>query len=255
MSVKSAERVLKIFDLLAENINGLTCKDISKKLGYASSSTFELLKTLHENGYILMTESKKYFLGTRLIRLGNIVNENLDIKNLIKPYLNEIMDILLETTFLGMLSKNKIVYIDKIQSSHTISTNADIGSLKPSYCTGLGKIILAYMSEEKLDAILKDIEMEKYTKNTITDKEEFKIKLNEYKKLGYAIDDEEIEEGLWCLSVPIFNSSGDVQLAISVSGPKERMLAKQELIKKTMLKKSKEISLFLGFIDNNKRRG
>lgn len=248
MGVKSAERVLKIFDLLAEQINGLTCKEISQKLGYAPSSTFELLQTLYENGYILLTENKKYLLGTRLIRLGNIVNENLDIKNLIKPHLNDIMNILFETTFLGMLSKDKIVYIDKIQSSHTIATNAEIGSLKPSYCTGLGKIILAYMHEEKLNRILEEIEMIKYTKNTIVDKEVFRWKLKEYRKLGYAIDDEEIEEGLWCLSVPIFDSSGEVKLAISVSGPKDRMLSKEILIKKTLLRKSKEISLFLGYI-------
>lgn len=244
MGVKSAERVLEIFDLLAKNINGLTCKEISQKLGYATSSTFELLKTLYENGYILMTENKKYLLGTRFIRLGNIVNENLDIKNLIRPYLMEIMNILYETTFLGMLSKDKIVYIDKIQSNHTIATNAEIGSLKPSYCTGLGKIILAYMSKEKLDKILEEIEMIKYTENTIIDKEIFKRKLIEYKKLGYAIDDEEIEEGLWCLSVPIFDSSGEVKLAISVSGPKERMLSKEILIKKHCLEKVKKFLYF-----------
>lgn len=109
MSVKSAERVLEIFNILAENQQGLTCKEISLKLGYASSSTFELLKTMKENGYLLIKENKKYFLGTMLIRLGNIVNNNLDFKNLIKPHLIEIMNILLETTFLGMASKENII--------------------------------------------------------------------------------------------------------------------------------------------------
>lgn len=248
MSVKSAERVLEIFNILAENQQGLTCKEISLKLGYASSSTFELLKTMKENGYLLIKENKKYFLGTMLIRLGNIVNNNLDFKNLIKPHLIEIMNILLETTFLGMASKENIIYVDKVQSSHTVATNANVGSLKPIYCTGLGKIILAYMDKEERDAVIDDFNMIKFTDNTIVDKNAFKSKLDEFKKLGYAIDDEEIENGLWCLAVPLFDSSGKVQLAISVSGPKERMLEKKELIKKTMLKKSKEISEVLGYI-------
>lgn len=248
MSVKSAERVLEIFNILAENQQGLTCKEISSKLGYASSSTFELLKTMKENGYLLIKDNKKYFLGTMLIRLGNIVNNNLDFKNLIKPHLVEIMNILLETTFLGMVSKENIIYVDKVQSSHTVATNANVGSLKPIYCTGLGKIILAYMDKEERDAAIDSLDMIKFTENTIVDKAVFKTKLDEFKKLGYAIDDEEIENGLWCLAVPLFDSSGKVQLAISVSGPKERMLGKKELIKKTLLKKSKEISELLGYI-------
>ena len=248
MGVKSAERVLEIFNILAENQQGLTCKEISLKLGYASSSTFELLKTMKENGYLLIKDNKKYFLGTMLIRLGNIVNNNLDFKNLIKPHLEEIMNILLETTFLGMVSKENIIYVDKVQSSHTVATNANVGSLKPIYCTGLGKIILAYMDKEGRDTIVERLNMVKFTDNTIVDKKIFKEKLNEFKKLGYAIDDEEIEKGLWCLAVPLFDSNGKVQLAISVSGPKERMLGKKELIKKTMLKKSKEISELLGYI-------
>lgn len=248
MGVKSAERVLEIFNILADNPRGMTCKEISGKLGYASSSTFELLKTLLENGYLSINENKKYSLGTMLIRLGNVVNDNLDLKKIIKPHLLELMDIILETIFLGMISKKEIIYIDKVQSSQTVATNANIGSLKPLYCTGLGKVILAHMDKEKVDEILDDMEFVKYTNNTITNKNEFKKKLKEYKRQGYAIDDEEIEEGLWCLSVPIYDSKGEVHLAISTSGPKERMLAKKDFIKDTMLKKSKEISRLLGYI-------
>ena len=245
MSVKSAKRVLEIFNLLAENPRGLTCKEISQKLGYAASSTFELLKTLEENNYLLTNENKKYFLGMMLIRLGNIVSENLDLKKIIKPHLLEIMNTFLETTFLGMITENNIIYIDKVQSNQAVSTNANIGSIKPVYCTGLGKIILANMKEDKLNQLLNTIKFEKYTKNTITDKEKLKEELKKYKKKGYAIDNEEIEEGLWCLAVPIYDSSFEVKMAISISGPKERMLSKKEKIKEFMLKKSKEISKLL----------
>lgn len=248
MSVKSAERVLKIFNLLAENPMGLTCKEISKKLGYAASSTFELLKTLEENRYLLIKENKKYFLGTILIRLGNVVSENLDFKKIIKPHLLEIMDTFLETTFLGMLTENNIIYIDKVQSSQTISTNANVGSIKPAYCTGLGKIILACMEEDELNKLLNTIKFEKYTKNTIINEEKLRKELKKYKKEGYAIDNEEIEEGLWCLAVPIYDSSSKVKMAISISGPKERMLSKKEKIKEVMLRKSKEISKLLGYL-------
>ncbi|MGL4653329.1 IclR family transcriptional regulator [Cetobacterium sp.] len=248
MSVKSAQRVFEIFNVLAESSEGFTCKEIAIKLNYAQSSTFELLQTMKENGYVLMNGSKKYFLGISLIRLGYLVNKRLDLKNIIRPYLLEIMNLLSETTFLGMINKDKITYIDKVQSTQTVATNAGIGSTKPIYCTGLGKAILSFMDENKVKNILKDISMDKFTENTVTDKDEFFKNLKKYKELGYALDDEEIETGLWCLSVPIFNSLGVVELAISVSGPKERMLKKYDLIKEVMIKKGQEISKALGYI-------
>lgn len=248
MSVKSAQRVFEIFNVLAENSEGFTCKEIAIKLGYAQSSTFEILQTMRENGYVLMNENKKYFLGVALIRLGYLVDKRLDLKNIIRPYLLEIMNQLSETTFLGMITQDKVTYIDKVQSNQTVSTNAGIGSAKPIYCTGLGKAILSFMDENKVKDILKDTTMYKFTENTITDKEQFYKNLKKYKELGYALDDEEIEVGLWCLSVPIFNSLGVVELAISVSGPKERMLKKYDFIKEVMIKKGQEISKALGYI-------
>ena len=101
------------------------------------------------------------------------------------------------------------------------------------------------MKEDKLNQLLNTIKFEKYTKNTIIDKGKLKEELKKYKKKGYAIDNEEIEEGLWCLAVPIYDSSFEVKMAISISGPKERMLSKKEKIKEFMLKKSKEISKLL----------
>lgn len=246
MAVKSAERVLRVFEFLTGYPNGLTAKEISTNLGYAPSSTFELLKTLIENDYLVIDENKRYILGPKLIQLGVTAASYLDINKVAKPYLQKLMNVVEETIFLGVLSNEEVVYVDKINSYKTISTNANIGSRKPIYCTGLGKAFLAFMDEEESDKIIEKIEIKKVTPNTVNSKEELLDLVNEYRNLGYAIDDEEIEVGLWCVAAPIYDVNKMIVGAISISGPKERMIQKKELLIKNILKTSKEISIKLG---------
>lgn len=246
MAVKSAERVLRIFECLAGYPDGLTAKEVSTYLNYASSSTFELLKTLSENDYLIMDENKKYILGPKLIQLGVTASNYLNINKVARPYLQKLMEIVEETIFLAILSDDEVVYVDKIDSYKTISTNANVGSRKPIYCTGLGKAFLAFMPEKARDKIIEKIEIKAITSHTVTNKEKLLDKVNKYKKLGYAVDNEEIEVGLCCVAAPIYNESKKMVAAISVSGPKERMSQKKQLIVKTILEISKEISIKLG---------
>lgn len=248
MSVKSAERVLRIFEYLAKYSNGQTINEISNGLGYAPSSTYALVKTLLDNDYLYIDEMKRYTLGPRLIQLGASVSSNMDINKIAQPLLKNTMEELEETIFMAILSKEEIIYIAKETSGKTVTTNADIGSSKPIYCTGLGKVFLTFMENDKKAEILESIEFNKFTDNTVTSKEGLISQLNTFKKQGYAVDNEEIEEGLYCIAVPIFNSSKQVIAALSASGPKERMLAKEKHVIKKMLEVSRLLSYQLGDI-------
>ena len=149
MAVKSAERVLKIFDLLEGSSDGLTNKDISTRLNYAPSSTIALLQTMAENGYLAVDEQKRYSLGGKLVSLGAVAASRFDIGRMATPYLKHLMQTLGETCFLGVLSQGEIVYIAKENCERTINTNAQIGSRKPVYCTGLGKAFLSFLPPEE----------------------------------------------------------------------------------------------------------
>ncbi|WP_122642163.1 IclR family transcriptional regulator [Luxibacter massiliensis] len=247
MAVKSAERVLKIFELLESSSDGLTNKDISSRLQFAPSSTIALLQTMAENGYLSVDEQKRYSLGGKLVSLGAVAASRFDIGRMATPYLKHLMQTLGETSFLGVLSGDEIVYIAKENCERTINTNAQIGSRKPVYCTGLGKAFLAFLPPEESRDIVNKLDFHKYTDNTIMDIQELRSQLQEFRLQGFATDDQEIEENLWCLAVPIYDGYHRMVAAISVSGPKERMMDKKELITQEMLKAGRGLSKELGY--------
>lgn len=252
MTVKSARRVLDIFEMIAKHPNGLTIKEISSLLTIPQSSTHNLLETLLNAGYLYRDEGKKYHLGAKLIHIGSSAMESLDIYDIGTRYLRTLVNNVDETVFMAVLSDNELVYIAKIDSNRSIRTSAQPGKRKPLYCTGLGKSFLAFISEEEKDELLQRIRFKKFTENTITDRLTLEKQLEEYRNLGYSIDDEESEEGLYCLAAPIFGAGGGVIAAISVAGPKERMFSRKEEIIRELKKTSYKISHEMGYRLNNK---
>lgn len=247
MAVKSAERVLKIFELLQDSAEGMTNKEISQKMGFAPSSTLAILQTMEENGYLKIDEAKRYSLGGKLVALGAAAASRQDLSRIAAPYMKYLMQTLGETCFLAVLSDTEIVYIAKERSEQTISTNAQIGSRKPIYCTGLGKAFLSFLPPEESRDIVDKLEFRQYTPHTVKNVEELRKQMQGFRLCGYATDDQEIEEGLWCLAVPIYNGYHRVIAAISVSGPKERMIGKKEQVIREMLKAGRNLSKEFGY--------
>jgi len=234
--------------LLKEYPEGLTSKEIGELLGYAASSTFGLVKTLSENGYLLEHDQKRYTLGAKLIQLGAYASSYLDLNKIAGPVLKRLMETLQETVFMAVLSEEDIVYVAKVDNYRSIATNARLGGRKPIYCTGLGKAFLTFMPGSQREKLIENIKFIPMTPRTITNKEELYQQIQEFQQQGYAIDNEEIEVGLWCAAAPVFNNNGEVEAAISVSGPTERMKNNQELIVKLLLAASAEISEKMGYI-------
>lgn len=247
MAVKSAERVLQIFELLEGSPSGMTNKEISETLGFAPSSTLGILQTMLEHGFLMMDEGKRYSLGGKLVKLGDIAASRFDIGKIAGPHLRYLMNTLGETCFLAVLSGDEIVYIAKEWCEQTINTNANIGSRKPVYCTGLGKAFLAFLPAKESREIIDQLEFKQYTPKTVQNKEELEKQLEHFREQGYSIDSEEIEEGLWCIAVPIYDGSGKMVAAISVSGPIDRMLSKKDRLISELLKTSSTLSGQLGY--------
>lgn len=252
MTVKSAKRVLDIFEILINYPNGLTSNDISEKLGLPPSSTLNLLKTITKESYLIKDPNKKYKLGPKLIPLGTSAMEFMDITEVSSHYLQDLMDLVEETVFLAVLSNNEVVYIMKIDSHQSVRTTAQPGNRKPLHCTGLGKTFLAFMPDKERKSILSQIDLKPFTHNTIVDRNVLHEKLVQYQSLGYSIDDEEGEEGLYCFAAPIFGTNNELIAAISVAGPKERVCTKKDNIIKQIKNTSLAISKDMGYRDERK---
>ncbi|HEY8891190.1 MAG TPA: IclR family transcriptional regulator [Clostridium sp.] len=246
MAVKSAVRALEIFELLAKNKNGLSVVDISKKLNIPQSSVSNLVKTLHDLGYITRDETKKYVLGVRLIQLGAVAMETLDIGVLAKPILQRLVEKVQETVFLAIRAQNEVVYILKIDSNRSVSTTAQPGYHRPLYHTGLGKAFLSSMTKKEQNEILSNIELIPITSHTITNKDTLIEQLEQFRSQGYAIDDEEGENGLYCIATTVSTLDKNIEAAISISGLKTRILSNKNVIIRDLLDSANEISQKLG---------
>ncbi len=246
MAVKSAGRALEIFELLAKNKNGLSIADISKKLNIPQSSTSNLVKTLHDSGYLTRDETKRYVLGVRLIQLGSIAMESLDIGVVAKPILQRLVEKVQETVFLAIRARHEVVYILKIDSNRSVNTTAQPGYHKPLYDTGLGKAFLSAMTEKEQNEILSDVKLTPVTSHTITNKDILMAQLKQFRCQGYAIDDEESEYGLYCIATTVSTVDKNIEAAISIAGLKTRVLPNKDSIIKYVLDSANEITRKLG---------
>src|SRR5699024_593560 len=247
MSVKSAKRVIDVFEILMKYPKGLLSKEISEILEIPQSSTFNLLSTLVKFNYLSRDSYKRYRLGPKLIPLGRSAMQFLDIHEISLPHLKGLCEKVRETVFMAVLSDDELVYIAKEVSDRSIQTAAQPGMKKPLYCTGLGKIFLAFLSFEERKEILDHIDLVPYTEKTIVNRNELEKQLDQYYSDGYSIDDEENEEGLFCIAAPIFGANNSMIAAISVAGPKERVYTKKDFIVKEIKHTASQISAEMGY--------
>lgn len=247
--VQSVDRTLTILEVLSDYSDGLGITDISERVNLHKSTVYRLLSTISYKGYVVQDEeTSKYKITFKLFELGSKKVEKLDLLNCSKPYTKALMESVNEVVHLVIREDTEIVYIDKVEANNTISMASRVGKRNPMYCTATGKGMLAFMPEEEVLKVWNSSKIIKLTKNTNTDFILFKKELQTINKTGYAIDNEENEIGVRCVSAPIFNINGEIAGAVSISGPVHRITEdKIDFISKEVLKYASLISEELGY--------
>lgn len=221
--VQSVARALTILDCFSEN-SQLGISEISADMDLSKSTVFGLVNTLVAYGYLEQAaESKKYKLGIRLFELGSIVQRRMDLRNEARPYCEELAHKYNQTVHLAAYDKGEVVYIDKVDMPDYVIVYSQVGRRAPMHCTGVGKAVLAYLPLEYIHQYVLDKPLVKKTPETITDQQELLQNLEMVRRLGYAVDDEEIGEGLKCVAAPIFDHKGGPVAAVSISGTAGKM--------------------------------
>ena len=211
--------VLNLLEIFCKNCIPMGITELSNLLLEGKSSIFKNIKILEELEYIEQDqESKKYRLTTKLLE---IVNESLKCyygRTKITKYLKTITEKTGETCYFGIKNKkNRIVYVDRFLNDSMIAINTNIGESPLPYCTAHGKALLAFLDTEDIENIVKE-GFEKFTENTVTNKQELFEKLKNIRVNGYAMDEEEREKGFRCIAAPVFNSKKEAIGAIGISG-------------------------------------
>ncbi|MFZ5945563.1 MAG: IclR family transcriptional regulator [Bacillota bacterium] len=248
--VQSVDRALTILEVFDGN-DELGVTEISKRIDLNKSTTYGLLSTLYEKGYIDKRPNGKYCLGLKLLELGQYVQNRLDIRNIARPLLEELCGKYEETIHLVLFNRSEAYYVDKVESARSIVNITQVGKKVSFHASSVGKAILAYMPKEFQEAEL-SLPLHRYTPYTITCPEKLREHLGKVREKGYALDMEEIELGIRCIGVPIRNYTGEIIGAFSCSAPSTRVSSEKlteiiEAVKDTALK----ISRNLGYKGSN----
>ncbi|HHZ16567.1 MAG TPA: IclR family transcriptional regulator [Clostridia bacterium] len=221
--INSVIRTLEIINCLSQ-LGEASVSDVSNCLKMTKSTIHRFLASMKYAGFLEQNpENQKYRLSIKLFEIGNRVIGRLNISEIAKPIMLELAEKTGETVNLAILDGFEVVYIEKCVSQNCLRMDCDIGGRDPAYCTGLGKAMLAFLPEEELDRHLASEKLQAKTINTITVPQALKAELKTIRENGYAVDKEELIQGINCLAAPIRNNENKVVAAISISAPKVRV--------------------------------
>jgi len=249
-TVQSVKRAMLILEELATQKEGLGVTELAKRINLHKSIVHRMLNTLAEIGYVEQSlSSEKYRLGMKLLFLAGAILERMDIRHEAHDLLKELSEKVNETVHLVVPDGYKAIYIDKIDSNKTIRMVSQIGRVAPLHASAVGKAILAFSDDGFVKEVI-ERGLPRFSTNTITDPDQLMQHLKMIREQGYAIDDEENEEGIRCIGAPVFDYTGKVIGAISVSGPTVTVTREKiKEISKSVIDCAKKISHRMGWKD------
>ena len=249
-TVKSLVKALAILGCLAEGEQkSYTLTELSRRLHVHVSTVHRLLVNLLQEGIVEQDPATGgYQLGFRILRMGLCVLSRLDFRRVAQPLLLELNQKTKETVHLAILRDGHSVSIEKYDSPQPVGLDARLGSVMPLHCTGVGKALLAYESEEILHGLSKSPGFKRLTTHTIASLPQLKRELARIRTDGYSVDNEEAVEGLRCVAAPLFDHTGRVIAAFSVAGPATRITSERvPEIARLVCETSRLISYRLGY--------
>ena len=220
--IQSVDRALGILEAFTQDKPEVGVTDISKGLGLNKSTAFGLLTTLERRGYVEQNpDNGRYRLGLKILDLYFAKMAGSDIVSIAHPVLVTLSAQLGETVHLAVYDRGEVVYVDKVEADNALRIASYVGKRNPSYCTGVGKCLLAYQPAAEIDRVLA-AGLERRTPRTIVDPGILRAELASIRARSRAKDDEEFVLGLVCSAAPIHGPDGAVCAAVSVSAPSIR---------------------------------
>jgi len=244
-TIQKAGELLALFD---RDHSEWGVREVAAKLKMAKSSTHDLMASLAKLGFLNKTEDNRYRLGWRLVTLSETLLATTELLREAHPVMEELAAQYQETIHLAVLDDTQAVYVDKLEGKQAVRVElTSLGARLFAHCSALGKVLLAYSSEEEVKRIIQTAGLPRFTPNTITDEDELGQTLAKIRKQGYAYDLEEILPDLCCVSAPIYNHTGQVVAAISMSIPAYRFRRSQTEFREGVMRAAKTISKHLGY--------
>jgi DNA-binding IclR family transcriptional regulator len=217
--IQSVDRAISILEFFTAERHEAGVSDIARTLHLNKSTTFGLLSTLERRGYVEQNpDNGRYRLGLKSIEIGTTKLAGFPLTRAAHPVLCDLVARLGETAHLAVYDRGEVVYVDKVEADNALQISSFIGKRNPSYCTGVGKCLLAFQPEEEIERVIR-AGLPPRTPKTLVDPEIFKQELSRVRRNNRSRDEEEFVMGLICSASPIRDNRGQVCAAISVSAP------------------------------------
>jgi DNA-binding IclR family transcriptional regulator len=246
--VQALDRAFAVLDLLGESETPLGLAQVASSLQLHKSTAHRFLMVLERHRMVERTTNGKFRLGLRLFDFGNRAIEQYDLRDRAQPHLRRLVAETEETAHLCIMEAARVIYIDKIEPARSVRMITRVGASNPMHCTSVGKAILAFLPEDRANEVVRRTKFERFTHRTIPNAEALRAEMEKTRRRGYAVDDEEFEEGLRCIAVPLLDAQRLPVAAVSISGPSFRVTAqKLPAIANHLLQCVRGISADMGF--------
>ncbi len=231
--VPAVERAVRLLDLLAESVEPLALADFQRRTGLPKSSLHGLLNTLHQLGLAWRGEDQCYRLGSKSLEWANAFSHQNRVIEAFDETCQELAGLKEETVMLAVLQQDQVQSLACREGTRPLAVKFRVGGRFPAACTSSGKAILATLPDEKVRALLAAHGIERQTRFSVTTPDALIRQLDRFRHAGYAVDDEEMAEGMHCFGAPVFTAGrSEAIAAVAVSLIKASTTArrKQEVI-------------------------
>ncbi|HLV86071.1 MAG TPA: IclR family transcriptional regulator [Candidatus Sulfotelmatobacter sp.] len=245
----AVERALAMLEAVAQEPEGLSNAEISRKLQIPKSSASYILRTLERRAYLNRDhQTGRYRVGLKILSLGRGALTGIDVREVALPVMRHLTEKTKLTCHLAILDGPEAVYIEKVEPEGFIRMDTWVGRRMRVHATSVGKALVAYIPRERLERILAESGMEKRTPKTITTLPRFLKELEKVRAQGCAVDDEENNMGARCVGAPIFDQSGNAEASLGLSGTTNQVNAHtMPRILEALKDAARHISMQLGY--------
>lgn len=242
----SLARGLAVIRAFSDSRRSLTIAQLSQKTGIPRAAVRRCLHTLKQLGYA-DSEVNNFSLRPKILTLGYSYLSSTPLTISAQPYLNNISRVLGESCSLAVLDDNEVLYVCRSAASRVMSVALNTGSRLPAYCTSLGRVMLAQLSDEDLKSYFDKVKLRALTDKTVVSQKRLREILAGVRESGFAVIDEELEVGLRSIAVPVRGASGNVLAALNVGAQATRVSRRQmeEDILPELLRGAQELSVLL----------
>ena len=222
--IQAIERAVAILNAFSAEESELGVTELAERLGLHKSTVHRFMVNLDAAGLVERNpRTGRYRLGLRIFELGGLVMQRMNLWDEALPFLEGLVRDSGETGHLAVLGGGEAIYIERVEARRALRVPSAIGRGYPAHATNLGKVLLADLSRERVAEIIAERGLAAYTPHTITDPEQLSAELERIRENGYAVDNEEYDEGLRCIGAPVRDHSGRVVAALGIGGPVTRI--------------------------------